>query len=115
MTRQYIKEKIQNDSSSDRYKNLSHRLNELNDDVLEEMKQCLNSSVEKAATPWPVYLDWPAGTLSFCIVSSDTLNYLHTFPDPSTVHLRSNVTHQLLCVCSWLIVKRVLTAYVFER
>ncbi|KAM9471481.1 NLR family CARD domain-containing protein 3-like [Salvelinus alpinus] len=26
-----------------------------------------------------VYLDWPAGTLSFYIVSSDTLTHLHTF------------------------------------
>ncbi|XP_062320478.1 stonustoxin subunit beta-like, partial [Osmerus eperlanus] len=26
-----------------------------------------------------VYLDWPAGTLSFYTVSSDTLTYLHTF------------------------------------
>ena len=26
-----------------------------------------------------VYLDWPAGTLSFYSVSSDTLTHLHTF------------------------------------
>lgn len=52
MTRQYIKEKIQNNPSSERCKNLFHCLNELNDDALvEEVQECLNgdSNVGKAA------------------------------------------------------------------
>ncbi|KAM9471478.1 NACHT, LRR and PYD domains-containing protein 12-like isoform 4-T4 [Salvelinus alpinus] len=34
-----------------------------------------------------VYLDWPAGTLSFYTVSSDTLTHLHTFHSKFTEHL----------------------------
>uniref|UniRef100_A0A6Q2WZ00 B30.2/SPRY domain-containing protein n=2 Tax=Esox lucius TaxID=8010 RepID=A0A6Q2WZ00_ESOLU len=38
---------------------------------------------DPASSPWPnrvgVYLDWPAGTLSFYSISSDTLSHIHTF------------------------------------
>ena len=47
-----------------------------------------------------VYLDWPAGTLSFYTVSSDTLTHLHTFHSTFTeplypgfyVHYHSSVS-----------------------
>ncbi|PWS23139.1 hypothetical protein DKP78_14710 [Enterococcus faecium] len=38
-----------------------------------------------------VYLDWPAGTLSFYSVSSDTLTHLHTFHSTFTEPLYPGV------------------------
>ncbi|XP_042253998.1 stonustoxin subunit beta-like, partial [Thunnus maccoyii] len=46
----------------------------------EHNKQCCNLPLPSAGcTRLGVFLDWPAGTLSFYNVVSDTLSHLHTF------------------------------------